>query len=54
MPRRWLIIITKETTMKELLKKLALDVFLPWALTSVAAIAAKKLAPKEPHPKSVD
>ena len=32
--------------MKDLLKTIARDVILPWALTSIAAIAAKKLAPK--------
>ncbi len=32
--------------MKELLKKVALDVILPWALTAAAGFAAKKLAPK--------
>ena len=32
--------------MKELLKKVALDVVLPWALTAAAGFVAKKLAPK--------
>lgn len=32
--------------MKELLKALARDVVLPWAVSTIAAIAAKKLAPK--------
>lgn len=32
--------------MKELLKKVALDVLLPWALTAAAGFATRKLAPK--------
>ena len=32
--------------MKELLKKVALDVVLPWALTAAAGFVTKKLAPK--------
>lgn len=32
--------------MKELLKALGREVVLPWLLTSLAGLAAKKLAPK--------
>jgi hypothetical protein len=41
-----IITTTKETTMKELLKTIARDVILPWALTGLAGLAAKKLAPQ--------
>ena len=41
-----IIITTKETTMKELLKTIAREVVLPWAVSAIAAVAAKKLAPK--------
>jgi hypothetical protein len=34
--------------MKELLKTIARDVILPWALTGLAGLAAKKLAAKSP------
>lgn len=45
------MIYHEEKTMKELLKKVALDVVLPWALTAAAGFVAQKLAPK-PTPKS--
>jgi hypothetical protein len=32
--------------MKELLKTIAREVVLPWAVSAIAAVAAKKLAPK--------
>ena len=32
--------------MKDLLKKITLDVIVPWALTALASFAASKLAPK--------
>lgn len=32
--------------MKELLKSIARELILPWALTNLAGIAAKKLAPQ--------
>lgn len=32
--------------MKDLLKMVARDVILPWALTALASLAASKLAPK--------
>lgn len=32
--------------MKELLKTIAREVILPWALTGLAGLAAKKLAPQ--------
>ncbi len=38
--------------MKELLKTIARDVILPWALTNLAGLAAKKLAPKVKDPNS--
>jgi hypothetical protein len=34
----------EEKTMKDLLKVIARDVILPWALTAIAGFAAKKLA----------
>ncbi len=40
--------------MKELLKTIARDVIVPWALAGLAAIAGKKLAPKAPKVDAAD
>ncbi len=40
--------------MKELLKKVAMDVILPWALTAAAGFAAKKIAPKAKKEAAAD
>lgn len=40
--------------MKDLLKMVARDVILPWALTAIADFAARKLAARRANPVAVE